>query len=103
MPNIAAVLKEETSRLARKEVRRETAALQKASAQYRRDIAALKRHVTVLQRQVALLERKVLAGVPVSRLYPGRDELADLLLVAATELTTEDDMQALMDGLKEVL
>ncbi len=61
MANIATVLKEEISRLARKEVRRETAALQKASVQYRRDIAQLKRQVSGLQRQVALLERKVLA------------------------------------------
>ena len=61
MPNIAAVLKEEISRLARKEIRSETGSLQKASAQYRREIAALKRQVTGLQRQVALLERKVLA------------------------------------------
>jgi len=61
MPNIAAVLKEEISRLARKEIRGETATLQKASAQYRRDIAALKRQVSGLQRQVALLGRKVLA------------------------------------------
>ncbi len=51
----------------------------------------------------ALAERKILAGVPVSRFYPGRDDLADLLLVTATELTTEDDMQALADGLKEAL
>ena len=51
----------------------------------------------------ALAERKVLAGVPVSRLHPGRDDLADLLLVTATELTTDDDMQALVDGLTEVL
>jgi DNA-binding transcriptional regulator YiaG len=61
MPNIATVLKEEISRLARKEVRHEIAGLQKASAQYRRDVAQLKRHVLELQRQVALIERKVLA------------------------------------------
>ncbi len=50
-----------------------------------------------------LAERRVLAGVPVSRLCPDQDSLADLLLVAATEMTTESDMQALCDGLKEVL
>ncbi len=61
MPNIAAVLKEEIARLARKEIRKETGTLQKASAQYRRDVALLKREVGKLQRQVALLERKVLA------------------------------------------
>lgn len=53
----------------------------------------------------ALAERRapILAGVPVSRLLPDRPELADLLLVAATETTTEDDMDALAQGLKEVL
>ncbi len=61
MPNIGAVLKEEISRLARKEIRQQTAILRKASAQYRRDIAALKRQVAALQRQVALLESNVLA------------------------------------------
>ena len=61
MPNIATVLKEEISRLARKEIRGQTGTLQKASAQHRRDIATMKRQVADLQRQVALLERKVLA------------------------------------------
>ena len=64
MANIGTVLKEEIARLARKETRRETAAMQKAKSQYRRDIAALKRQVAHLERQVALLERKVLAGPP---------------------------------------
>ena len=61
MPNIATVLKEEISRLARKEIREQTGALKKASTQHRRDIAALKREVGQLQRQVALMERNVLA------------------------------------------
>lgn len=61
MPNIGAVLKEEISRLARKEIRQQTGTMQRASAQYRRDIAALKHQVAGLQRQVALLESKVLA------------------------------------------
>jgi glycine dehydrogenase subunit 1 len=45
----------------------------------------------------------VLAGVPVSRLYPERPELADLLLVAATETATEDDFERLEQGLREAL
>ncbi|MEO3432736.1 aminomethyl-transferring glycine dehydrogenase subunit GcvPA [Inquilinus sp. CAU 1745] len=49
------------------------------------------------------LAPKVLAGVPVSRLYKNRPALADLMLVAATETTTEEDMDALADGLKEAL
>jgi glycine dehydrogenase subunit 1 len=51
----------------------------------------------------ALAERQVLGGVPVSRLYPDRAELADLMLVAATETNTEGDMDAFATALKEVL
>ena len=63
MPNIAAVLKEEISRIARREIRSETASLKKASAQYRRDIAELKRQVSNHQGRVALLEKQVLQNV----------------------------------------
>ena len=58
MPNIASVLKEEISRLARKEIRQHTIALQKTSARYRKDIAAMKRQVADLQRKVALMEQQ---------------------------------------------
>ena len=51
----------------------------------------------------ALAARGILAGVPVSRLMPERDDLADALLVAATELTTEDEMVALVAALREAL
>jgi glycine dehydrogenase subunit 1 len=50
----------------------------------------------------ALAERGVLAGVPVSRLLPGAG-LDDLLLVASTEINTDEDRAALVAGLKEVL
>jgi glycine dehydrogenase subunit 1 len=50
-----------------------------------------------------LAKRRILAGVPVSRLHPQRPELVNLLLVAASECTTKDDMDALETGLKEVL
>lgn len=53
MPNIAAVLKDEISRLARKELRAHTDSLKKAVATYRSEIAALKRRVQTLERQVA--------------------------------------------------
>ena len=59
MANIATVLKEEILRLARKEVRRQTGALKKASGQYRRDIAEMRRRVSDLQRKVTLLERQM--------------------------------------------
>ncbi len=57
MPNIAIVFKDEITRLARKEARGESAALKKASAQYRSDIAALKRKIAALERQVARLAK----------------------------------------------
>ena len=50
-----------------------------------------------------LAAHRILAGVPVSRLHPRNPELANLLLVSATECTTKDDMEALVDALKKVL
>ena len=50
-----------------------------------------------------LAAHRILAGVPVSRLHPRNPELANLLLVSASECTTKDDMDALVDGLKKVL
>ena len=64
LPNIAAVLKEEILRLARKEVRTQTQKLQKAVAQHRSDIAALKRHASTFKAQVAALERRARNFVP---------------------------------------
>jgi DNA-binding transcriptional regulator YiaG len=63
MPNIAAVLKEEISRLARKETRSETTSFKTASSQYRRDIAEPKRQVSNLQGRVSLLEKQVLRDI----------------------------------------
>ncbi|RYD14032.1 MAG: XRE family transcriptional regulator [Lysobacteraceae bacterium] len=59
MPNIASMLKAEIVRLARKEIRNETAALRKASTSHRSQIAALKREVTALQRQAKGLAKQV--------------------------------------------
>ncbi len=58
MPNIATVLRQEIARLSRKEVKAQTEAARKASAQYRRDIANLKRSVGELTKQVRYLERQ---------------------------------------------
>ena len=49
-----------------------------------------------------LLEQDVLAGLPLARWYPDDAELADALLLAATELTTDDDIERLVAGLKAV-
>ena len=45
----------------------------------------------------------VLAGVPASRLYPEEPDLADVLLVAATETVLPEDIEALGQALEEVL
>jgi DNA-binding transcriptional regulator YiaG len=57
MPNIAAVLKTEIARIARKEVRAQTEEFKKASAQYRSHIAALRRRIDTLERQVKKVGR----------------------------------------------
>ena len=51
----------------------------------------------------ALAEKGVLAGIPVSRLYPNRVELAEVLLVAATEMATTTDLDRFERELKDVL
>jgi glycine dehydrogenase subunit 1 len=51
----------------------------------------------------ALATRGILGGIPVSRFYPDRAELAELMLVAATETSTPEDIDRLADGLAEVL
>ena len=51
----------------------------------------------------ALAERGILGGIPVSRLHPDHPELANLLLVAATEMVTADDIDRFAAGLRETL
>jgi len=50
-----------------------------------------------------LARQGIMAGVPVSRLEPDRPELADLLLVAATETVTEGDIAWFVRALEEAL
>ena len=64
MPNIANVLKQEIARVSRKEVRAETQALKKASAQYRADIAALRRNLAALEKQLGRLGRVAAKKAP---------------------------------------
>lgn len=64
MANIASVLKEEITRLSRKELRSETELLRKASARYRAEIAALKRQVATLEKQVARLDKMITKAAP---------------------------------------
>ncbi|UIP06730.1 aminomethyl-transferring glycine dehydrogenase subunit GcvPA [Erythrobacter sp. SDW2] len=50
-----------------------------------------------------LADKGVLAGVSLGRLFPGVDGLAEALVVATTETTTEEDIEALGAALEEVL
>ena len=56
MPNIATVLKQEITRLARKEAKAHVEPLRKASAQYRKDIAELKRQLGAMKKRVDYLD-----------------------------------------------
>ena len=58
MPNLAAVMKDEIRRLARKEIKAETATAKRSVAQHRKDITELKRQVRDLTRQVTYLRRQ---------------------------------------------
>jgi DNA-binding transcriptional regulator YiaG len=55
MTNLAAAIKTEIQRLARKEVKSETVATKQAVAQYRRDIANLKRQLRDQEKKIAFL------------------------------------------------
>ena len=50
-----------------------------------------------------LAAKGVLGGVPVSRLEPDKPNLADLILVAWTEINTDDDRAAYAAALQEIL
>lgn len=73
MANLATAIRDEISRLARKEVRSEVTALKKHSAQHRRDIAALKRTVQQQTREIAVL-RKALVRDHKRRIDASTDE-----------------------------
>ena len=45
----------------------------------------------------------MLGGVPVSRLIPGKAQLADLIIVASTEINTDEDRARFVQALGEVL
>ncbi len=51
----------------------------------------------------ALAGQGIIAGVPASRLYPGDPALENLLVMAATEMTSEADIDALAAALGEAL
>jgi hypothetical protein len=58
MVNIAALLKQEISRIVRKELKSETESLKKTNSRYRSEIAEMKRRVTSLEQQLKAVGRK---------------------------------------------
>ena len=50
-----------------------------------------------------LMERGILAGLPLARWYPHDPALADALLLCATEVTTDQDIERLVETLREVI
>jgi DNA-binding transcriptional regulator YiaG len=71
MPNVGAVIREEITRLSRRESRTQVSTTKKATLQHRHEIAALKRQYANLARQVALLNRKVLSAPATASNGPG--------------------------------
>ena len=67
MPNIATLLKNEISRVARKEVRSETLTLKKAVSAYRSEIAALKRRAQALEQALRGLSKAQAKLAPAPR------------------------------------
>ena len=59
MPNIASVLKDEITRLCRKEIRAQLEPIRNSSGNYRREIAELKRRIAGLERQNGKLRKQI--------------------------------------------
>jgi DNA-binding XRE family transcriptional regulator len=76
MPNIAAVLKDEISRIARKQLRAETASLKKAVASHRSDLAALKQRVRDLEAELRRANRAVAKVAPTAARGEGTEQAA---------------------------
>jgi DNA-binding transcriptional regulator YiaG len=64
MPNIVVALKDEISRLARKEIKSQTTALRKTSTQHRKAVAEMKRRISDLEHKVAILKKQVGREIP---------------------------------------
>jgi DNA-binding transcriptional regulator YiaG len=79
MPNIGSVLREEISRLSRREVRKLTTATKTATTIHRRHIAALHRRVRQLERDLAALKKK---GAPSAQASAAAAKSAPLRFVA---------------------
>ena len=83
MANLASALKEEIGRLARKEIRQQTAGTAKTVAQCEREIAALKRQIGGLQRMLSAQRTPGAPGSTVSK-KTGRKKVAAVKQAAKT-------------------
>jgi DNA-binding transcriptional regulator YiaG len=63
MPNLAATLKEEIRRLARKEIRVQIGATRRAAVQHRKEIAKLKKQLGTQERAIAAMRTKAAGPV----------------------------------------
>ena len=70
MPNIATVLKDEITRLVRKELKAETESIKKTSSLYRSEIAELKRRITALEQQLKSVQRQTRKQPPIAAATP---------------------------------
>ena len=77
MANLASALKEEISRLARKEIRQQTAGTAKTVAQCEREIATLKRQIDGLQRMLSAQRTQGTPG-PSASTKTGRKKVAEV-------------------------
>ena len=92
----------EVAELSAARTRQVTAAIEEAGLGERRFGAPYFAEVAVSipdaeRRHAALAQQGIVAGYPLGRDYP---DLAGTLLLAATELTTDDDVAALVEGLE---
>lgn len=72
MANFSALLKQEISRLIRRELKTETETLKKASARYRSEIADLKRRIAALEQQLKAAERQTRKTTAAASVQTGR-------------------------------
>jgi DNA-binding transcriptional regulator YiaG len=72
MPNLAALLKSEISRLSRREIRKEVLPLRRSAAQHRREIASLKRTIATLERRAKSIAKSVTPKADASATSDGR-------------------------------
>jgi DNA-binding transcriptional regulator YiaG len=87
MPNIAAVLKDEIARIARKELRAQTEDVRKTSAQNRSHIAALRKRIDELERELKRVRKSTSREAPASS--SGEDDNSTSRRFSASRLAAQ--------------